>query len=114
MTYYGARYDVPFLRTRCLHHGLDFPPFGSIFHTDVYFAVRSKLKLYRNRLEAACDLLGIPSKGHRLTPKVWMAAATGDKKAIDFVLAHNVEDVISLEMLWNRLTGHSRVTKTSI
>lgn len=114
VTYYGSRYDVPFLRTRCLTHGLDFPPIGALFHTDLYYSVRGKLKLYRNRLEVACDQFGIPSKGHRLTPSVWHDAQTGDKKAIDYVLTHNVEDVESLEALYDKMNGHFRSNKTSI
>ena len=113
ITYYGTGYDIPFLRTRCLTHGLDFPPMGSIFHTDVYYAVRNKLKLHRNRMEVACDQFGIESKGHRLTPKVWQEAQAGHKPAIDYVLQHNVEDVISLEALWKKMDGHFRVNKTS-
>ena len=114
VTYYGSRYDVPFLRTRCLYWNLDFPPMGTMFHTDLYYAVRNKLRLYRNRLETACDMFSIESKGHRLTPSVWMDAQTGDQKAIDFVLQHNIEDVVSLEALWEKLQGHFRQTKTSV
>lgn len=112
--YYSSRYDIPFVRTRCLYWGLDFPPTGSLFHTDAYYAVRGKLKLHRNRLEVACDMFGIPSKGHRLTPSVWQDAQTGSKKAIDFVLEHNKEDVESLEALWNKLNGHFKINKTSV
>ena len=114
VTYYGTRYDIPFLRTRCLYWNLDFPPMGTMFHTDMYFTVRNKLRLYRNRLETACDMFGIESKGHRLTPSVWQDAQTGDKKAIDFVLTHNIEDVVSLEALWEKLNGHYRLNKTSV
>jgi len=113
VTYYGTGYDIPFLRTRCLFHNLDFPPIGSIFHTDLYFSVRSKLKLHRNRLEVACDMFSIPSKGHRLTPQVWQKSQAGCEKSIAYVLQHNVEDVESLEKLWDKLHGHFRLNKTS-
>lgn len=114
VTYYGSRYDVPFIRTRCLTHNLDFPAMGSVFHTDAYYAVRARLKLHSNRLEAACTALGIPSKGHKLSPMVWRDAGTGEKKALAHVLAHNVEDVESLEALWIRLRGCIRPNKTSV
>lgn len=114
VTYYGTGYDIPFLRTRCLYWNLDFPTMGSVFHSDLYYSVRNKLKLYRNRLEAACNMFGIESKGHRLTPSVWQDAQTGDKKAISYVLQHNIEDVISLEALWLKLEGHYRLNKTSV
>jgi len=113
-TYYGTGYDIPFLRTRCLTHGLDFPPIGSLFHTDVYYPVRNKLRLYRNRMEVACSQFGIESKGHRLTPDVWMKAQAGDQGAIDYVMQHNIEDVESLEKLWEVMQGHARMNKTSV
>jgi uncharacterized protein YprB with RNaseH-like and TPR domain len=114
VTYYGTGYDLPFLRTRCLTHSLDFPPIGSLFHTDLYYSVRGKLRLYRNRLEVACSQFDIPSKGHRLNPSVWMDAQAGDKKAVGWVLAHNVEDVESLEQLWDKMQGHFKMNRTSV
>lgn len=112
--WYSARFDVPFMRTRCVYHGLDFPPFGSFFHTDAWFVCRSRFKLHSNRLEAACTFFDIPSKGHRLTPQVWQAAAAGDQKALDFIMAHNVEDVESTEAVWNKLCPFTKMNKTSV
>ena len=34
VTYYGTGYDIPVLRTRCLTHGLDFPPMGTMFRCE--------------------------------------------------------------------------------
>lgn len=112
--WYSSRFDVPFMRTRCLYWGIDFPPFGSMFHTDAWFSCRSKLRLHSNRLEAACTFFDIPSKCHRLTPQVWQAAAAGDKKSLDFILTHNVEDVESTEAIWNKLSSYTRLNKTSV
>jgi uncharacterized protein YprB with RNaseH-like and TPR domain len=114
VTYYGTGYDMPFIRTRCLFHKLDAPAAGSVFHTDLYYTVRNRLKLHRNRMEVACDILDIPSKGHRLTPQVWQRAQAGDQKSIDYVVQHNIEDVESLSQLWDRLYGQFKVNKTSI
>ena len=113
-TFYGTRYDVPFLRTRCLYHNLGFPPMGTYFHTDVYWGCRNRLKLHSNRLEAACTFFGIPSKGTKLDPGVWRKAGVGCKKSLAAVLSHNEEDVVSLEALWDVLQEHVRTTKTSI
>jgi len=114
VTYYGTGYDIPFIRTRCLTHNLDFPPIGSLFHSDLYYSVRGKLRLYRNRMEVACQQFGIESKGHRLNPSVWMDAQAGSKKAVAWVLEHNIEDVVSLEALWDKLGGHFKMNKTSV
>ena len=114
VTYYGTGYDVPFLRTRCLSHELGFPPMGTLFHTDAYYAVRHKLKLHSGRLEAACTFFGIPSKTTKLDPGVWRNAQAGCTKSLNLVLEHCVEDVASLESLWLILQGHTKINKRSL
>lgn len=105
VTYYGSnnRFDVPFIRTRAIYHGLDFPVWKELKTTDVYTWVKYRLRLHRNRLETACDFFGIPSKGHRLQPDIWIKALAGNQEAISYILEHNKEDVESLEALWKRL-----------
>ena len=101
-TYYGSRFDVPFLRTRALMHGLEFPSLGERQHRDLYYLVRSKMKLNRNSLETACGSLGIEGKTH-INWKFWIRAMTGDKPSLEYILEHNKGDVIILEELHNRL-----------
>lgn len=103
ITFYGARYDIPFVRSRALYHRVPFPEYGSCYHTDIYFWVRNKMKLHGNRLQFACDFLQIPSKGHRLNGGMWTKALTGDKKSLDYILIHNKEDVVATEKLFNKL-----------
>ncbi|MHA2136308.1 MAG: ribonuclease H-like domain-containing protein, partial [Candidatus Thorarchaeota archaeon] len=57
ITYYGTRFDIPFARTRSMFWKLDFPEFQELTHTDVYYMVRSKLKLSRSSMEMACRTL---------------------------------------------------------
>jgi len=101
-TYYGSRFDIPFIRTRALEWGIEFPAYGEINHRDLYYLVRSRMKLHRNRLENACDLLGIKGKTH-LEPKMWVLANTGNKEALQYILKHNIYDVKILEELHERL-----------
>lgn len=114
VTYYGARFDIPFLRTRCVHFGLDFPMFQAVHHSDLYDIIKRKFNLHRKSLDVACTFFGIEAKGHRLTPEVWLKCMSGDQKALEYVLTHNIEDVESTEKLWNTVTDYARVTKTSI
>lgn len=108
------RYDIPFLRTRALLWGVDFPLYKEKCFSDCYDLVKKKMKLHRSRLETACEFLGIPSKGHRLNPQVWQRAQAGDKESLDYVMTHCKEDVKSLRTLWNRLNQFDRIGKTSI
>jgi len=108
------RFDIPFLRTRALKWGLDFPQYRDLLFTDVYDLVRPKLKLHRNRLETACDLLQIPSKQHRMNPDVWLKAMAAQQKALDYIQEHCDEDVISLEAVYKKLYPFGKIGKTSI
>jgi len=108
------RFDIPYLRTRALANGVDFPPYGNNFVTDTFDYSKGKLKLHRNRLECMADLLGVPSKQHRLKPSIWMRAQAGDKASLDYILTHNREDVITTEKVWKRVKKFGRMTKTSI
>jgi uncharacterized protein YprB with RNaseH-like and TPR domain len=112
-TYYGARFDIPFIRTRALAHELEFIPYGLIFHQDLYFLAKSKLRLSRRRLANVCDLLGVDGKTH-LDGKLWMLAATGNEEAIDYIYNHNKSDVEILERAYNKLKIYASVTRTSI
>ena len=116
VVYYGTdhRFDIPFLRTRALYYGLNFPSLREIKVTDVYPMVRNKLRLHRNRLESAIKFFGIPGKEHELLPGVWMRATVGDKKAIDWIAKHNIEDVESLEKLFELLVPFVNVIDASI
>src|SRR3972149_4636607 len=107
-TYYGTRFDIPFLRTRAVYHGIDFMPFGLIQHQDLYFLVRNKFKFSRNRLEGVTEFLGIDGKT-KLDGNIWVRATIGDKKALVYILEHNIADVVILEKLYNRIRTYAGV-----
>ena len=113
-TYYGSRFDIPFLRARALYHGLDFPLYKEVYHTDVYYMAKNRLCISRKRLETVCDFLGIPAKAHKLNQVMWLKALGGNPKALDFIWKHNTEDVISLEQVWKRLDSYCQPTNRSI
>lgn len=112
--YYGTHFDVPFLRTRCIKHGVPFPEYQDLYISDVYYMVKNKLQLHRNRLENACQFFDIPSKEHRLNPDVWNRAGAGDTESLEYIWEHNKEDVIALESLHGLLENYSKRSKVSI
>lgn len=112
-TYNGCRFDIPFIRTRALMIGVDFPVYKQITHQDLYFAVRSRLKLNYNSLENACRALGIKGKT-RIDNEFWIRATSGDTKALKYILDHNKGDVIILEAIHEKLKPYIRFTNRSI
>ena len=113
VTYYGTGYDLPYIRTRSMMHGLEFPAFGTLKHYDVYYTVKSKLRLHRNRQEVACDTLGIEGKDH-VQMALWQKAKLGDPVALAEVLSHNLRDVLTLEALFERMRPHARILRKSV
>lgn len=117
VVYWGKdrRFDIPFLRTRAVSIGVDFPLYQERIVNDLYDIVKNKFKFGRNSLAAACTQLGIESKETPISPMTWMDATVGRKpESIQTILQHNREDVISTEALWNKLYGFVNQANTSI
>jgi len=113
ITYYGTKFDVPFIRTRAMYYALDFPKFGYLKHKDVYYMVKAKMRLHSNRLESVCRLLNIKGKTH-IENEYWIKALTGDKKSLKYILDHNKNDVIILEKVHDRIRGYVQDTTKSV
>jgi DNA polymerase elongation subunit (family B) len=101
--YYSTKFDLPFTRAKAFIHKIPFPPFGSQQHRDVYYIIKSKFKLSRNRQEIACRaLVGDTEKTH-LVGHIWKGARRGRKADIDYVLEHCKGDVRDLQRLYWRV-----------
>ena len=112
--HYSCRFDLPFVRTRCIIQGVEYPVYGSLMQKDTWRVARDKFKFHSNRLEAIANALHIPAKGHKLDPERWQQAQAGNQKAIDFIVKHNKEDVIATEMIWHKIRDSIKLTNTSI
>ncbi len=112
MGYYSTKFDIPFIRTRAMYWGIDFPMYGELQHKDVWYMVRAKMCLHSNRLESACKHLGIEGKTH-IDSLYWIRALSGDKKALDYILDHNKKDVVILEKLHDKVKEFVRDTTRS-
>jgi uncharacterized protein YprB with RNaseH-like and TPR domain len=113
VTYYGTGFDLVYARTKALHYGLNFPGYGDIYHFDLYYTAKSKLKLSRYSLANVTDYLGIKGK----TPvdkEVWRRARYADEDAIKIVLEHNYYDVWILEQLHEMLEPTRKWIRKSI
>lgn len=112
--WYSSRFDIPYVRSKAIYHKIEFPAYKDLYHTDLYYACRSKMRLHSNRLQSFCEYLGIPAKGHRMTPELNMACGRGDKEALEVVLLHCREDVDSTLSAFEVLLKHMLIGKQSI
>lgn len=111
VTYYGKRFDVPYVRTRALYYGFEVPKYTDMYHWDIYDKIKRRFKFSRNSLAVATEFFGIPGKTP-IPPEVWHKARYGEKKALDYVLEHNVADVEILEDLFEKIKDTSNWTRT--
>jgi uncharacterized protein YprB with RNaseH-like and TPR domain len=114
VTWYGRRFDVPFLKTRCLIADEEFPFYGELIHDDLYFIARYKLCFTSNRLATvARALFGETQKTH-FDGHTWLPAQMGDKRALDEVLDHCKRDVLELEKIYYKIINFARRADVSI
>ena len=116
VVFYGGdhRFDLPFVRTRSIKHGCDFPLYKEIYCTDLWPICRNKLKLSSNRLANVCKFFGIEAKTHPMDYDIWCRAQSGDQKSLDYIWEHNVEDSKSLKEAYELLIPYARAGRTSI
>lgn len=113
VTYYGTKFDIPYIRTRAVACGVDFPVFGTLKHTDLYYIVRHRFKLSSNRLENACRVIMKKTQKTRIDSKFWRGGARGDEASLAYILDHNRKDVLDLEALYQKVILFSRKVERS-
>lgn len=113
VSYFGTRYDLPFVRTKAMRYGLDILEYGGTYHWDMFYTVKSKMNLSRKSLDNACDYLGIEGKTP-INKESWRRAKYGNKKGLAEVLHHNKGDVVILEQLHERLSPFRKWIRTSV
>lgn len=97
----GNRFDVPFLRTRCLRWGL--PTFPSMKLVDPMRIFFNKFRLRSNGLANVSDYLDVTARKTPLHLSIWMdAILNGSKKSMDLIVEHCVADVDVLEAVLNK------------
>lgn len=101
--YYSSGFDVPMLRTRMLSHGMgDFPP---IYHIDLYFKLRSKLKMARKSQAQVLAFLRTPEQKMGVAPEMWNRVLSDPRKHMPTMVARCESDVKGLEAAY-RKTRH--------
>lgn len=99
--YYSGdyRFDIPFIRTRAVSLGVEFPGYGEQIHQDIYSLIKKKFCLSRNRLEnASRTLVGMTRKTYN--SRHWLFALQGNPDSLKFILDHCVRDVQDLGDLY--------------
>ncbi len=106
VTWNGRSFDLPFLTTRLLSHGLDPRPLLGKRHVDLGEVVKGRLRLTFNYLEHVCDFLGIEKKRGPMgmdVPHLYLKAQEGDVRALRIIREHCLDDLEATRKVFARL-----------
>jgi len=112
--HYSTYFDIPFLRSRAIIHGLDFPKHGELYHTDVWRMAKTKLCLHSNRQDVIAESLQGKTIKTRISHPAWRQAMMGDEKAAAEVVDHCEKDVQDLKKNYDALLPYCKILKSSI
>jgi DNA polymerase elongation subunit (family B) len=100
----GDKYDISWIRTRALKHGLEMPP--SYVTIDTLKIARSRFRFNSNRLDYLAKFLGIGKKIHTGF-ELWKdIVLRKDKGAMGKMIRYCKGDVQLLENVYKRLRNH--------
>lgn len=101
--YNGTQFDMKHLNREFLELGL--PPPENYKNIDLLRVVKQSFKFPSNKLEYVALTLGIGSKLENPGMKMWIDALAGDAAAWQLMEEYNVQDVLLLERLYEKLQG---------
>ena len=101
----GDRFDLPYVQTRILVHGLSpLPPITTI---DTYKVCKSRLMFNSNKLDYVGRILKVGRKKHT-SQGLWLRVLNGDKKAVAEMVAYNKQDVALLRRVFMKLRPYTQ------
>ena len=112
--HYSCGFDIPFLRTRAVICGLDFPVYKQYVQSDTWMILKKKFKLSRNSLDNGVrNITGKSNKNH-LSLNLKHGLIRGKKWAQDYCIDHNTRDVVDTERLYLKIYQYMNRAKVSI
>jgi uncharacterized protein YprB with RNaseH-like and TPR domain len=100
--HYACYFDVPFINSRLLYHGLPVLP-ANFALIDTWRISRNRLKLRSNRLHTVQEFLRLEESKNAILPEQWIKALGGHKPSLAYIVEHNRRDVAVLEEAYMKL-----------
>jgi len=99
--YYGSKFDIPVLNKEFVTHG--FLPPAPFKQVDLCKVARQQFKFVSNKLDWIAQSLGLGSKIRHKGFELWIECMNGDPEAWKQMEEYNVQDVVLLEKVYDRL-----------
>lgn len=107
VTHNGDRFDIPWLRTRCIKHGLPFPTY--VKSLDTLKKVRSMFNFQSNKLNYIANFLGLGGKEETGGFDLWLTLLLKDSGSSEYKDSLKVmhkycdHDVVLLEDVYHKI-----------
>lgn len=101
VTHYGSKFDLPFLNSRLLYHGLPLVP--TLPHIDTCMVARKNLYIHRNRLNTLAKYLGVEEKLENGGWQLWDDVMHRKKSAQKLMDRYCKQDVVCLSKVFEKL-----------
>lgn len=102
ITHNGKRFDTPWIRTRCLLHGV--PMRHTYNEIDTYKLCKKYLNLPSNSLKEVCKYYNLENKKDAGGINTWIDVIyKKDKTALDHLLFYGDGDIVSLKAVFEKL-----------
>ena len=112
--HYGDRFDLPFLNTRLLGHRRRLLDTSTRVFVDTWWHARHRLRLHSNRLDSLIHYLDTKTQKTGLDGNIWTSAVTGVRSSMDWVVEHNINDVLALEEVTKTLASFAALKYSNI
>lgn len=100
VAHYGDKFDVPMLNARLIKNGLS--PFPKVTQIDTKKLASRYFRFNSNRLDYLAKFFG--HEGKMENPKdLWQKCFVGDVKAIKHMVKYCKQDIVSLELVFDKL-----------
>jgi len=117
VTWNGKSFDIPFLVSRIIKHGLRVEPLLSAYHLDMAEFVKNNLKLSRTDIFHVSKFLGIRKDVATLgqdVPGLYVKAMKGDRVAVRRIERHCRDDLNALRLIFLKLKPLVKLLKPEL
>ena len=97
----GDRFDMKWLRTRCIFHRI--PMFPEYKTLDTLKKAKAHFNFNSNKLDYISQFLGVGAKTEHEGYSLWLKCMDGDEEAMEKMIEYGDNDVVILEDMYNVL-----------
>ena len=109
VSWYGQNFDMKFVMSRALVHGVDASKLSLIKHLDLWEVFREKFAFSSNKMSNICKQLNIEvnDKFEGIdVPNLFIRALRGDENAWKTIENHLISDLDSLEKIYKKVSQY--------